>query len=57
MGKWDDASCLDALMETSDVPTHPALERYLVGNDDPLQRTGLIGELGVKASSPHNPLN
>lgn len=34
------------------IPTHSALRPYLVGKDDPLGRAGLIGELGVKASSP-----
>lgn len=39
-------------MDMPHIPTHPALQRYLVGKDDPLGRTGLIGELGVKASNP-----
>lgn len=47
---WEDDSCLHALLGLTHIPTHPALEQYVVGEDDPLQRKSLVGQKGVKAS-------
>lgn len=43
----------ESLPETCKL--HPALEVYVVDEHDPLQRAGLIGELGVRVCTPRAP--